>query len=59
MAKKTTSTKITPKTYLEQQQKLLITQRGMHISKREGQKNLVYLNAQIDFIAQMKEANFE
>lgn len=55
MAKKTTPKKVTPKTYLNQQQKQLTTQRGIHISKREGQKNLVYLNAQLDFIVQMKE----
>jgi len=41
--------------YLTQKEDFLSTQKVMHISKREDSHNLIYLNAQRDFITQMKE----
>lgn len=52
MAKKTTKT---PQIYLVEKLKTLNEQKNLHISKREGNQNLVYLNAQIHFITTMQE----
>ena len=44
------------KIYLGEKLDFLTTQKNIHISKREGNQNLVYLNAQRDFIVKMKES---
>ena len=41
--------------FLKEEEEFLLQQRNIHISKREENQNLVYLNAQRDFIIKMRE----
>lgn len=42
--------------FLNKQEEFLTEQKSIHISKRAGNQNLVYLNAQRDFIIKMRES---
>ena len=42
--------------FLNKQEKYLTEQKSIHISKRVDNQNLVYLNAQRDFIVKMKRS---
>lgn len=48
-------TKQSIQNYLNEKLDFLNKQKSIHISKREGCQNLVYLNAQTHFIVQMQE----
>lgn len=48
-------TKSSVTTFLNKQENYLTNQKSIHISKRVNNQNLVYLNAQRDFIVKMKK----
>jgi len=42
--------------FLKEKEEFLTTQKNIHISERVDYQNLVYLNAQRDFITKMRES---
>jgi len=49
-------TKTSVSEFLNKQEEFLTEQKSIHISKRVANQNLVYLNAQRDFIIKMRES---